>query len=68
MIALRAELLEHPFGDFVRAVVLGDFLAHEEDVLIALHLLGHGLAESFSVLNLSAWVNCSCQLLVVSCQ
>ena len=35
-------LLEHALGDLVRAVVLGDFLAHEEDVLVALHLLGHG--------------------------
>ena len=48
MHAPRAELVEHPFGDLVGAVVLRDFLAHEEDVLVALHLLGHGGAEGFS--------------------
>ena len=46
--ALGAELLEHALADLVGAVVLGDFLAHEEDVLVALHLLGHRLAEGFA--------------------
>ena len=54
--ALRAELVEHPLGHLVGAVVLGDFLAHEEDVLVALHLLGHGGAEGFAELHLRASV------------
>ena len=44
----RAEFFEHPFGDLVSAVVLGDFFAHEKHVFVALHLLGHGGTESFS--------------------
>ena len=47
----RAEVVEHSFGDFVGAVVLRDFLAHQEDVFVALHLLGHRGAESFSELH-----------------
>ena len=31
------------FGNFVGALVEADLFAHEEDALVALHLLGHGL-------------------------
>ena len=41
----RAEPLEHPLADLVGAVVLGDLLAHEEDAVVALHLLGHRLVR-----------------------
>ena len=44
-----AELLEESLGDLVRALVDGDFLAHEEDAVVALHLLADGLAEGVSV-------------------
>ena len=44
-----AELVEHPLRNFVSAVVFGHFLAHEEDALVALHLLGHGGAEGLAV-------------------
>ena len=44
----RAELLEHPLADLVGPVVLGDFLAHQEDVVVAFHLLGHRLVQGFA--------------------
>ena len=44
-----AELLEESLGDLVRALVDGDFLAHEEDAIVALHLLANGGAEGVSV-------------------
>ncbi len=47
--ALRAVFGEHAFGDFVGAVELADFFAHEDDVRIALDFLGHGGAEGFAV-------------------
>jgi hypothetical protein len=34
-----------PWRDLVGALVLGDFLAHQEDVLVAAHLLGHRVAQ-----------------------
>src|SRR4029077_13082548 len=46
--ALLAEAREHPFRHLVRAVVVPDLLAHEEDRLVALHLLAHRLAERFA--------------------
>ena len=39
------EALEHPLADLVGAVVLGDLFAHEEDAVVPLHLLGHGLVQ-----------------------
>ena len=57
MMRLGPNLFEHPFGHLVRAVVLGDLLAHQEDVLVALHLLGHGGAEGFSELHV--WHSCN---------
>ena len=44
-----AEPLEHPLADLVGAVVLGDFLAHQEDAVVALHLLGHRLVRGFAI-------------------
>ncbi len=40
-----AELLQEVAGDLVGALVLGDFLAHQENRLVAAHLLGHGVAQ-----------------------
>ena len=51
--AAGAELVEHAFGHLVGAVVFRDFFAHEEDVVVFAHLLFHGLAEGFAVLNLA---------------
>ena len=44
-----AEPLEHPLADLVGAVVLRDFLTHEEDAVVALHLLGHRLVQGFPI-------------------
>ena len=38
-----AEFLEQALGDLVGAVVHADFLAHEEDAVVALHLLAERL-------------------------
>ena len=46
-----AEPVEHPLADLVGAVVLGDLLAHQEDAVVALHLLGHRLVEGLAVLQ-----------------
>ena len=40
-----AEFLQQALGDLVGALILGDFLAHDEDVLVAAHLLGHRLVQ-----------------------
>jgi len=56
--ALGPVFFEHSFGDFISAVVLGDFLAHEEDVFVAVHFLGHGVAEGVS--ELEGWHGDSC--------
>ena len=42
--ALVAVFFPEALGDFVGAVVLGDFLADEDDVRVALDFLGEGLA------------------------
>ena len=42
---LRAEFVEEALGDLVGALVLGDFLTHDEDVGVAAHLLRHGVTE-----------------------
>ena len=46
--AARAELLQQPLRDLVGALILGDFLAHDEDVLVAAHLFGHRVAQRFA--------------------
>ncbi len=43
--AAVAELFQQAAADLVGALVLGDFLAHQEHVLVAAHLLGHGVAQ-----------------------
>ena len=43
--ALGAEFLQQALRDLVGALVLGDLLAHDEDVAVAAHLLGHGVAQ-----------------------
>ena len=47
--ATAPELVEHSLRDFVRAVVLGDLLTHEEDSVIALHLLGHRRPKGLAI-------------------
>ncbi len=47
--ALVAELVEQALGHLVGAVVLGDLLAHEEDVRVPLHLLAERLVEGLAV-------------------
>jgi len=49
--AFGAKALEHALADLVGAVVVGHFLAHEEDAGVALHLLGHCLVERFAELE-----------------
>ena len=44
--ALGAELLEQALADLVGALIFGDLLAHQEDVGVAAHLLGHGVAQA----------------------
>ena len=43
------ELLEETFRDFICALIDGDFLAHEEDPIVALHLFAQRLVEGVSV-------------------
>ena len=47
--AFRAVLGQHALGDLVGAVELGDFLAQQDDVRVALDFLGHGGPEGFAV-------------------
>jgi hypothetical protein len=44
-----AEFLEQAAAHLVGAVVFGDFLAHEEDPVIALHLLAERLAQRVAI-------------------
>ena len=46
--ALRTELVEQALADLIGALVLGDFLAHQEDLRIAAHLFGHGVAQGLA--------------------
>ena len=39
-----AELFEHTLTDFVRALVVADFFAHQKYVGVAFHFFGHGAA------------------------
>ena len=43
--ALRPDFLQEVLRDLVGALVLGDLLAHDEDVAIAAHFLGHRLVQ-----------------------
>jgi hypothetical protein len=43
--AAVAELLQQFAADLVGALILGDFLADQEDGLVAAHFLGHGVAQ-----------------------
>ena len=43
--ALGAEFLQQPLRDLVGALIFRDLLAHDEDIGIAPHLLGHGIAQ-----------------------
>ena len=47
--ALRSKTLPESLGNLVGTVVLGDFLTHEEDILIAGELFGKGVVESLAV-------------------
>ena len=49
--ALIAILFPESAGYFISAVVLGDFLAHEHDIGVALDFFGEGLVESVTVVN-----------------
>ena len=49
MIRLGPNFFSRPLADFVGAVVLGHFLAHEHDAIVALHFFGEGLVEGFAV-------------------
>ena len=40
---------QHALRHLVGALVVADLFAHEEDALVALHLLGHRLVERFSI-------------------
>ena len=46
---LAAEAFPEALGDFVGAVVFGDFLAHDDDVFIALEFFGEGVVEGLAV-------------------
>ena len=46
--APRAEFLQQPLGHLVGALIFGDLLADDEDVAVAAHLLGHGVAQRFA--------------------
>ena len=46
--ALVAELLQQSLRHLVGALIFGDLLAHHEHVLVAPHLLGHGVAQRFA--------------------
>ena len=42
---LGAELVEQALGDLVGALVFADLLAHQKDVVVTAHFLGHGVAQ-----------------------
>ena len=46
--APRAELFEQALADFVGALILRDFLAHQEDGVVAAHLFGHRVAQGLA--------------------
>ncbi|MCY1300269.1 hypothetical protein D9M70_498300 [compost metagenome] len=46
--ATRTEFLQQALGDLVGALVLGDFFAHDENVVAQAHFFGHGVAKRFA--------------------
>ena len=46
--ALGAELFQEALRNFLRTLVLGDFLTHEEDGVVIAHLLSHSIAKGFT--------------------
>ncbi len=46
--ALGPEFRQQALADLVGALILGDFLAHQEHLVIAPHLLGHRVAQRFA--------------------
>src|SRR3954466_3126568 len=49
--AHRSEFVEQSLGDLVGAVVLGDFLTHQEYALGALQLFAEGLCQGVAISN-----------------
>ena len=43
-----AEFLEQPLAYLVGALVLSDFLAHQEHLAVLAHFLGHGITQGFA--------------------
>ena len=46
--ATGSEFFEQSLGHLVRALILGNFLAHHEDPVVAPHFLGHGVSQGFA--------------------
>ena len=46
--AAGAEFLKQSLRDLVGALILGDFLAHHEDLVVLAHFLGHGIAQGLA--------------------
>ena len=46
--AACAEFVKQPLRDFIRALILGDFLTHDKYAVIAAHFLCHGVAQCFT--------------------
>ena len=49
------EFLEQSLRDLVRALIHADFLAHEEDAIVALHLFAQRLIEGIPIRDYSHW-------------
>ena len=43
--ALIAKFLEQFAGDFISALIFGNFFAHDEDGFVAAHFFGHGITK-----------------------
>ena len=50
---LRSETFEQALAHFIGAVVFGDFLAHQEDIRIALQFFGERFVERLAISNFS---------------
>ena len=48
MTRLAPNSCRQTLGNLVGTLVLGDFLAHDEDIFIGAHFLGHGIAQRFA--------------------
>ena len=46
--AARSEFLQQALGDLVGALIFGDLFAHDEDIAVAAHFFGHGVAQRFA--------------------